>query len=156
MWLGKAINFVQKLKSVDNESTYGHAGIILSPQGETFESLWTIRKNHLDEYNGCKVLIGRAIWPSQDDQNKAIAKVISDHEGMRYPWWRLPLHMIGLAKFISVGIFPVCSELTVKKEIESGVTAWGSRWAGKNPDHVADAIRRWDAYEPIFEGIWNT
>lgn len=156
MWIGSAINIAQKFWSSDNESEYGHAGIIISTDGDTFESLWTIRQNHLDSYKGNKVLIGRAIWPSQDDQDYAIQRVRIDHEGQIYPIWRLIFHLFGpLAKYISSGKFPVCSELTVKKAILAGVTAWGSTWKGKNPDHVADAIRRWDAYEVIFEGIWR-
>lgn len=157
MWLGRAICWAEKIHSVDNQAEYSHAGIITSNEGHTFESLWTIRYNHLDEYKGEKVLIGRAIRPTAEQHDQAIKAVVQEHQFMMYPGWRLIFHLMGpvVAKYISSGKFPVCSELTVKKEIKTGVTAWGSRWQGQNPDHVADAIRKWDAYDIVYEGIWR-
>ena len=78
------------------------------------------------------------------------------HRGQLYPFWRLGFHLLPpLAKYISTGGFPVCSELVVQKEILAGVKDWGARWQGKNPDSVADAIHKWDAYDVVWEGIWH-
>lgn len=155
MWLGRAINAAQRFWSADNESEYGHAGIIIRPTGATFESLGTVRVNHINAYRGQKVLIGRARDILTIQHRGAINQVREDHEGLIYPFWRLAFHMLPpLAKYISSGKFPVCSELTVKEEILAGVKDWGNRWQGKNPDHVADAIRRWDRYDVVYEGIW--
>jgi hypothetical protein len=155
MWLGRAITAAERFWATDNQARYSHAGIVLTPAGDTFESLWTIRQAHIDAYKGHHVLIGRATSPTACDQYKAIGQVRSDHEGGVYPAWRLLFHLFPpLAKYISSGRFPVCSELVVKKEILSGVSAWGTRWQGYNPDAVADAIRKWDAYDVVAELIW--
>jgi hypothetical protein len=156
MWLGRSISAIQKFWSVDNEATYSHAGIIETSGGETFESLWTIKRSHINKYLGKRILIGESNIPIQT-QLDALYKVVKDHQGQWYPFWRLGFHLLPpLAKYISSGKFPVCSELVVKKEIQSGVKIWGKRWQGKNPDHVADAIRKWKGvYTVVYEGVWD-
>lgn len=155
-WLSRIINSAQRFWSADGQAEYSHAGIILNPSGDTFESMRTIKIGHIDAYVGQKMLIGRAIYPTEGAHGRGIVKVCLDHKGQIYPFWRLFLHLVPpLAKYVSSGKFPVCSELVTKKEIVSGVKPWGNRWAGRNPDHIADAIRRWDSYEVVYEGVWE-
>ena len=60
MWLGKAINGVQRFWSADNASKYSHAGIIISKRGKTLESLWTVSSQDIYEaYKDNEVLIAR-------------------------------------------------------------------------------------------------
>jgi len=148
--LARAINCAQKIKAVDNESCYNHAGIIVSSRGRTFEALWTIGFSDLDQYIGCEMIIVchklmseprfAAAWPK-------IAKL----NGKIYPFLRLPLHAIGLAKFVHWK-YPVCSELVAKFEVEAGLR---KNWWGINPDHLADEWRISKHYEIIFEGVWQ-
>lgn len=154
MALGRAINFIQKLWSKDNNSTYSHAGIITNASGRTLEALWSIRRNHLDAYKGKRVLIGRWKGLEAGAYRKGM-DAIQEDIGRVYPLWRLPLFMIpGAAKWISVGKFTVCSELTCKFLIGAGFTEIG-RWQGQNPDDVADIIKKWRDVEVVFEGVWQ-
>ena len=152
MWLGRAINCVQKINSTDNHSEYSHSGIILDEAGATFESLWTIRKSHINNYIGKKVLIGRNVKITPASHAIGIAGVFK-HEGQLYPFWRLPLHLVRpLAKYLSVGKFPVCSELVGKYLYKQGLL---STWKGRNPDDIADMIHQWKEWEIVFEGVFE-
>ena len=152
MALGRAINAVQKFWSSDNESFYGHAGIICDQDGVTFESLWTIRYAKLDAYLGNQVLIGRHVFMTRAKFDMGM-RGVSHHEGQIYPAWRLIFHLFPpAAKYISSGAFPVCSELACKFLCKSGLMP-ASRWKGKNPDHVADMIRKWRTWRVVYEGI---
>jgi len=152
MMLGRIINWNQKFWSSDNESTYSHAGIILDPDGTTFESLWTIKKSHLSRYKGKKILIGRHI--KMDEWRFSIGWLnVKRHQGQLYPFHRLFLMIIPpVAKYISTGRFPVCSELTAKFLCETHLLDF---WKGKNPDDIADMIHKWREYEIVFEGKWE-
>jgi len=150
MFLGRAINTVQKFHSKDKESTYSHSGIIIDERGTTFEALWTNRKQNLFEaYKGKRVLIGR-----HKDMCPAIAAVgwacVKKYEGKAYAGWRLPLFFIPFAaKFVNTGN-GVCSELTMKYLKHCRLAPAYQGW---NPDDIADMIRRWKEYEIIYEGI---
>jgi len=153
MMMGRAINGVQKFWSQDNSSEYSHAGIIISSSGDTFESLWTVKKSHISKYVGQKILVGSLVGPSEDNLKSSISTIITDHEGKIYPVWRLVLHLFPpLAKYISTGLYPVCSELTFKHIKLSGIGKIG-KWQGKTPDNVADFIKNDRSCCPIFEGI---
>lgn len=148
--IARCINFVQAFKATDNESRYTHAGIITGNDGTTFEALWRIGYGNLDVYKGCPVIIARhvrmtraaflAAWPAIAKLDRAV-----------YPWLRLPLHMVGLAKYIHWK-YPVCSELVAKFEVKAGLR---KNWWGIMPDHLADewAISRY--YDVIYEGEWT-
>lgn len=148
--LARAINLCQKFKATDNESIYNHAGIIVSSKGRTFEALWKLRYADLDDYKGCRMIIVchklmserkfTEVWPE-----------IAKFDGSTYPFLRLPLHAVGLAKFIHWK-YPVCSELTSKFEVECG---FRRNWWGINPDNLADEWRISKHYDIIFEGIWE-
>ena len=149
MALGRAINGMQLFWSTDNESTYSHSGIIISDEGATFESLWTIKKANIDKYRGMRVLIGRHVKMTPESF-KLGWDVVKRHEGQLYPFHRLILHIIPpMAKYLSTGRFPVCSELVAKFLCGCGFMR---TWKGKNPDHIADMIRKWDDYDVVHEG----
>lgn len=149
-WLAKSINVAQKFHSSDNQSKYAHAGIIINETGSTFESLWTIRRSHLDDYIGKEILIGRnehMTPPVFLDGWATVAK----HDGQSYPWWRIPLHLFKpIAKYASTGKYPVCSELVCEFLQACGLLR---EWRGKNPDDVADMIHRWRGWSVVFEGV---
>lgn len=151
MWLGKAIMFVTKIHASDNKAEYSHSGIILDDQGTTFEALWTNRKQNLFEaYKGKKVLIGRHKDMTPERALAGWARV-KHHEGQAYAGHRLFLFFIPfLAKYLNLGL-GVCSELTAKFIVGSGIYP-EFYWKGKNPDHIADMIVKWKDWEIVFEG----
>lgn len=149
MWLGRAINAVQRFHAIDNESTYSHAGIITDATGATFESLWTIRHSHLIEYENVGVLIGRHVSMSPSIARAAL-KQIAVYDGRIYPFHRLIFHLIPpAAKYISSGRFLVCSELAARFLWLCGLKPY---WKGVNPDHIADWIRKYRDFEIVYEG----
>ena len=103
-WMASAILKAQKLKALDGESTYNHAGIIVAPDGTTFESLRKIGHSAIQSYIGCPVLIVRH-RDMTFDRFKAGYEGIRKWDGCVYPFWRLLLHAAGLAHFLHpVGI----------------------------------------------------
>jgi len=149
MALGRAINFVQKLNSSDNQSKYSHAGIITSEGGDTFESLWTIRQSTLLPYKNHEILIGRNVDMTLDLYQLGW-KAVKQHKGQMYPFWRLPLHLLPATSKIGSGNWPVCSELVCKFLEACDLVGF---WKGKNPDNVADMIIRWKGWSTVFEGV---
>lgn len=151
MWLGRAINTVQAFWASDNKSEYSHAGIILDRKGTTLEALWTVRSQNIYEaYDGTKVLIGRHEQMNPERFERGF-KAVSGHQGQRYPFHRLAFHLLPpLAKYISSGRFLVCSE-------HAGKFFWGAGligfYKGRNPDHLADMVRRWKAWEIVYEEL---
>lgn len=173
MWLGKAINFVQKVNSKDNESTYSHALIILHDgkvdtvmplarikqhekryidvnDAVTFEALWTNKcQKFLDAYVGKQVLIGR-------HEDMTIEKAlngwrgVAHHKGKLYAGHRLLFFFIPfVAKYFNLGL-GVCSELVMKFLCCAGVE---ENWKGWNPDDVADMIKKHKKWKVVYEGV---
>lgn len=151
-WLGRSIQFMERVWAEDGSATYSHAGIILQSTGETFEALWTIRKSHLRNYIGKQILIGRPLRVPPQLMEQALLELEEEHGGQWYPWWRLGLHTLPiLSKWVSTGQFPVCSELAAKFLLYCGITEIG-RWPGYSPDDLADAIKKWKVFDIIYEG----
>lgn len=150
--LGRGINAIQKWNSRDNESIYTHTGIVLFEDGTALESLWKVEVTDLYErYCGKQVLIARYTKLTDEAWKRTFAMLL-EHWGDRYPWWRLPLHMVPpLAKYLSFTGMPVCSELVAKALYYMG--ARGKWWTGTCPDILADEWHHWKDYEIIFEGI---
>ena len=159
MALGKVINFVQKVKAVDNESAYSHTGIITDLCGSTLEALWTVSAQNLWEaYAGNKVLIVRNINMTLPTFFAGFAK-IREHIGQWYPVPRMLLYVIGMAKWIHWDRV-VCSELTAK--FEEGCSEYmGPDKAsgfmrnhyGVNPDNLVDRWQISRYYQTVFEGV---
>jgi hypothetical protein len=159
MTLGMAINFVQKVKSVDNESSYTHTGIITDVHGATLEALWTIKSQNLWEaYKGEKALIVRNVAMTLPVAVAGFIK-IREHVGQWYPVPRLLLHLIGAAKWIHWDRV-VCSELTAKFEEGCAEYLGPDRASGfmrnhygVNPDNLVDRWKISKYYEIMFEGM---
>jgi len=150
MWLGRAINFVQKIWADDAESKYSHSGVIINKWGTTMESLWRVENQDIFKaYKGKPVLIGRhtGMTPITFISGK---KNIEPHYKDVYPFYRLFLFMIPpLARNISLGRV-VCSELTAKFLVGAGIL---QHYKGINPDYIADIIRNYKKWRIIFEGV---
>lgn len=155
MRLGKVINAIQRFWDIDNKSKYGHAGIITSSTGQTFEALWTVKHGNVfrDYYEKAKsgegsLLIGRNIHMNHSDFVQGWNKV-RHFRGRRYPIHRLFLHLIPvMGKYITTGRFLVCSELTAKFLKGAGKLDF---YKGVNPNYLADMILKWDDWEPIYQ-----
>jgi len=150
MMLGRIINAIQKFWAKDNQSKYSHSGIILSKDGETFEALWTNKRQNLfSAYAGKNILIGRHIDMNQTAFIKGWSGV-KHHEGKLYAGHRLLFFLFPpLAKYLNFGL-GVCSELTAKFLFKAGL--W-TNWKGLNPDDIADRIHHWRGFKVIFEGV---
>jgi hypothetical protein len=150
MWLGRTINAVQAFWAADNRSEYSHAGIILNKNGKTFEALWTVRSQNLQTgYASMRVLIGRHELMNVGRFVRGMSR-ISGLEGKWYPFHRLFFHLFPpAAKYVSTGSFLVCSELTGKFLWGAGLVDF---YKGKNPDHLADMVRRHKGWQIVFEG----
>lgn len=149
--LGYGINAVQKWNSRDNQSRYTHAGIVINNAGDIIESLWRVKVGNLYErYAGTQVIIARYVELDEKAWEKAFLMLL-DHVNDKYPWWRLPLHVVPpLAKYLSFTGMPVCSELVAKVEYYIGARhRW---WSGTCPDTLVDEWRRWRGFEIVYEG----
>jgi hypothetical protein len=151
--LASCIKWIEKIKSKDNCAEFGHCGTILDSDGNTVESLVTIRYGNINNYVSRNILIGR--WNGMTNEGHALGvAAITGDIGQAYPFWRLPLFIFGLAKFVSTGKFKVCSERVALHLITAGFKAIGC-WKGQNPDDIADMIRRWRDIEVVLDGVWQ-
>jgi hypothetical protein len=151
-FLGRGINAIQKWNSRDNESVYSHAGVILFQDGDLIESLWQVQIGNLYErYVGTRIIIARYVELNHRAWMRTYFMLLG-HRGGKYPWWRLPLHVIPpLAKYLSFTGMPVCSELVAKAEYYMGARhRW---WTGTCPDTLVDEWTHWKGFEIIFEGV---
>ena len=149
MALGKVINFIQKLNNLDNQSKYSHIGLIIEPDGKTFEALW-----HYESRN---------IFDIEDDiiifRNKRMdtEKFLTGWEGIKhlkgrlYPFYRLPLFILPFLAKISVFKKPVCSELIAMFLYYAGLRNTTQSF-GVDPDDLVDRWRIHRDYEIVFEG----
>lgn len=152
MWLGKAINAAQRFFDPDNEAKYSHSGIITERDGSTFEALWSAKKSSLQQYAGKQIIIGRNEKMTEMAFAVAHAEILK-HKGQWYPFHRLFFFLIPpLAKYVHLLDRPVCSELAAKFLCHAGIL---KRWAGKNPDYIADMMTLWQEWTIVYEGIWE-
>jgi hypothetical protein len=153
---GWAIKKGQAVKSNDCHAGYSHNGIILSPQGQTFEALWTIKRQNLFEaYNGTEVIIAR--WTGMTPENFANGfSAVSCQEGRLYPGFRLILHLLNAAKIHVGNQRMVCSENTAYFLINAGAKMMcGQNPYGVTPDNNVDEWRISRYFDIIFEGKLN-
>lgn len=156
---GKLINFFQKAKSVDDESSYTHTGVITDPSGATLEASWTVTSHNLWEaQRGRRILIVRNISMTPALFAAGFEK-IRRHIGQWYPVPRLFFHLVGLGKFIHWNKV-VCSELTAKFEAGCAeflgpdkTSGFMRNYFGVNPDNLVDRWLISRYYETIFEGV---
>ena len=161
-FFGKMINLSQRIFSDDKQSTYSHSGIIIGPNGKTFEARKTINVFNIKDYIGKKVVIARPTLTMDKKevngmtQLYAITDLMMDYRGNIYPFWRIALHAIPfLADNISAkGKFLVCSELLAKYLHLIGVRH--GHYVGTTPDNLADEFHHHWNYKIIFEGVYGT
>ena len=145
------IRMFGKFWSSDGECTYNHAGTILDEQGNTFESRNRIDHYNLNQYNGKQIFIVR-----QKDMTPEKSQVgwgaVKHLDGVLYPWWRLVLHLVHLARFFNRSGIPVCSELVGMFENGAGLREvfWGL-----TPDNLADEWRISKFYDIIYDGVYE-
>ena len=114
--LDKLIDWVQAMWAKDKKSTESHCGIIISEDGETFESKFRISRGHIAEYTMNPKKRVRIYRHAEMSEDKFIRgwDFVKIHEGQIYPIHRWPLFILGLAEEFKVIKKPVCSELTKK------------------------------------------
>jgi hypothetical protein len=151
--LGKAITWIEAAKDDSMSAEYSHAGIIQDAHGKTLEAVWHIEEQNLfDAYKGQKVIIFRWTGMTVSAFVKGF-NAVKDEIGMTYPYYRLLLHFIGLAKFIHFGKDTVCSELAEKFLLNAGaVMTEGKNWWGITPQEIVDEVRISKYFDVIFEG----
>ena len=146
-FLGRAINFVQKLWQKDNKCTYSHAGFMIGPEA-TFEALWTVKSQNIYEaYKGKFVLIARHEKMDDEVFDLAFEKIVH-YSGDWYPVHRLLLHMIPPLAKLSFG-FVTCSELTAKFLYRAFILDF---WKGMNPADLEDILKNYKGWTIIYEG----
>ncbi len=149
--LGRFINWAQRLLSADGEAIYNHSGIIISDDGQTLESLDTVRSHDfVSRYRGLNALVARPLAPHKV-KSDAVDKVVAVDFGKKYPWYRfLILVLPFFAKYIDNGR-SVCSELTAKYLYYAGVRH--EFYQGTTPDKLVDEASHWKNYNVFFEGV---
>ena len=155
MALGKMINRVSEMYSVDRDSTFSHAGFFVD-NANILEASYTVSESQfLDKYEHDLVLVGRHSGMTDDGFSKGMGK-IKEHIGQWYPFHRLFLHMFNLAQFVHWNKV-VCSELVSKFLFGAGLRDY--KYYGVTPDHICDEIERslncdrsGPQYEIIFKG----
>lgn len=132
--MARLINWGQALWSQDNHAEFNHAGIVVASDGTTFESLSRIGHYYLGQYAGSRILIVRYADLTPESFWYAYG-TLKRYDGKAYPWWRFPLHLVNLAKFVH-WTYPVCSELVGRFLNQAGISP-GTGW-GTTPDYWAD------------------
>jgi hypothetical protein len=148
--IGRMIRAVTRAWSKDGSARYNHTGSITDILGGTFEARSRIGRYDLSAWYGRDMLVVRPIVPYAVS-NTALKQVVAMHDGQRYPWWRLPLHLIPwLARRISYkGRYLVCSELTAKHLYYTGKV---DDYVGVNPDDLADHVTKNPGFHIVYEG----
>lgn len=146
-----AIITIEHIYSPDHEADKSHVGVLVDEKGKTFEARWKIGHYNLADYKGCEIVIARHIFMN-DERFAAGYRAILKYDGKRYPWWRLGLHLFGLADNLHRIDRPVCSEANGKFEVGAGLRqdCWGL-----TPDNLCDEWHSSKYYQVIFEGTWE-
>jgi hypothetical protein len=152
--LGKVITFMEMLRCESKSAEYSHAGIIQDAMGKTLEAVWHIEEQNIFEaYKGDKVIIARWNGMTPETYQKGWDSVKGEI-GEIYPYSRLLLHFLGLARWIHLGNDTVCSELAEKFLINAGYTMGlaGKNWWGLTPEELVDEWRISKYFNIVFEG----
>lgn len=150
-FFSKSILSITKFWSEDGAAKYSHVGIFINEHGTTVEALpgGIMSKSFQSEYKGLNVLIVR---PIRDEAaiNFALARIMKEHYGEVYPFWRLPLFAMGPLARICVSDRLVCSEFVAKFLAMAGVRH--SNFRGTSPDTLADELKNYRTYLTLAEG----
>ncbi|MEM3452015.1 MAG: hypothetical protein QW835_00110 [Candidatus Hadarchaeum sp.] len=148
--LSRAINFFQRLKSADWESTFSHVGLVLDCNGTIFHAAKKeiCRENLFQVYPSmeCAIVRPRA---SVSAIRSAVGEIMR-YEGEVYPYFRLFLHLIGLARFIHWRNTMVCSELVARFLYYLGIRH--RYWFGTTVDQLWDELCHHRDFDTVFQG----
>ena len=147
--LDPLINWVQRFWATDDDSIYGHAGIIIDHAGNTFDALWSVGSTcAYERYKDCQFLVARYNKLTQSALQDGMNRILQ-HEGEWFPVYRLPLALLHLAKYIHWNNV-MCSELVAK--FLNSIGARHDHWFGTNVDDLSDELTNYKQYDIIFEG----
>jgi hypothetical protein len=147
--LGKMIDVVETFWSKGDKCLYSHAGLIIHKGGTTLEVLQprVASQNFYEAYSRHQVMVVRYTELTGEKLNKGISRVYQ-HYGHLYPYWRLPLEGLRLAKFVHWNsVF--CSELVAQFLWYVGARDY--HWFGVDPEDLEEEFRHWKNYQIIFE-----
>lgn len=153
-FLNSLVTLVEKTQALDNKAIFGHAGIILNSDGDTYEALWNVSKRNIADYNGKHVLIARYVAM---DTDRFISgwDAVKQYAGQSYPISRLALHALGMSKIIHWHKL-VCSEIVAKFNHhamrEDGYFDF-EHYFGYTPDNLHDIYRNWKCFEIVYDGV---
>lgn len=148
-FLDRLINFFQALWNGDRRSSCTHAGVILNDSGDTLETTnWrTGFLNLFTDHPGDSVMVFR--WQGMNPWLAYVSgDAVADQVGRIYPYQRLVLFTVGLAKYIHWRGM-VCSELVARFLVACG--ARGSWW-GINVDLLHDDCLNSKEWKLIYHG----
>jgi hypothetical protein len=148
-WLDSIINFFQSLWSGDRRSVFSHCGIVIDEDGTTFEtSTWRTGFYNINSRRGRKTVV----YVVRHMFMRRLKIAFPNLSGRIYPYWRLPLFALGLAKYIHRRNM-VCSEIVADFLYNVGIRR--SYW-GVSVDDLVDQIQSDPAWgEVYFEFGWG-
>jgi len=152
MWVGRAINFIQRFHSYDDDSKFSHAGIITDKRGTTFEISWLAKEYNLYErHAGRPLLVARYKNLDKDKFNDIYAQLKYKYNKQIYPVWRLFFFLFPpMPKYLSFGKV-VCSEFTALYAHLIG--ARHKYYMGTDVDRLADEFYNWKVYDVIYNDV---
>ena len=150
-WLAKAIDAVEAFWDFGNRRLYSHAGIIVQDNGLTIEALQPRVTSRFFpvEYRDHQVMVVRYTKLTEQQLEVGLGAAYSHYREL-YPYWRLPLELLRIGKFIHWDSV-VCSELVAQFLHYIGAREY--LWFGVDPEDLEDEFRHWRDYEIIFEGM---
>ena len=101
--IGSGINLIQRVYDKTSHSIYSHAGIIIDPDGTTFEAQWRVTNwNLFEQYDGVQCLVARHDGMNERTFKKAFDSV-KHHLGRSYAFYRILFHLFPIiAKQIAI------------------------------------------------------
>lgn len=150
----QAQGLIDRVKGETDPVPYNHAAIIIYGV-RTLESLSTIRTGSVDDYQGQRAMVIRHRGMTESASQRGFSSTFH-HIGKRYPFWRLGLFLLGLARPLHFLDWPVCSELVAQFIKGAGLQLGFNNecWAGVSPEMLEDAARDENGqFEIVWEGV---
>ena len=146
-WLDAIINFFQSLWSGDKRSIFSHCGIVAASDGATYEtSMWRTGFYNLKSRQGRKTLLCVMRHKNMDHVQYLYTPHLSGTLHAIYPYWRLLLFAVGLAKHIHLRNM-VCSEIVACFLYSHGMT--DTYW-GVSVDDLWDQVQTNQDWETVY------
>lgn len=147
----KLVNFFQSLYAKRGVSSYNHAAVVASGDGDILHATrWRIKHTSLKRrYRNSQVMVvrWRGMTPERFHSGLTEVKAML---GRPFAFWRQLLHAIRLGGLF-YSKYVVCSELVAKFLIAAG--AWPRHWAGVNVnDLYEEFMENSTQYQVVFQG----